>query len=229
MSKTLTSGKAQAKLESLKSKIEELNAELPLAQAREELVIGNEYLIYQGRGDERKVVAATLVAQRVDADGVTKYAFQINETGEFAANVSSRVLAKDGSEEKVRSSDKIKSIIERLQSDVEATELALEEALARESLEVNQPYRIRVGRGKTAEVVTAVLLGIGTVEKVKKQIDAEGNETVTVQNVEALNFFYGAGFDARTVLVSRSAVVFASDEDTAEAAAETTAAEADVE
>lgn len=225
MSKTLTSGKAQSKLAAIELKLEELHAELPAAQAREVLTVGEVYPIYQGRGEERTVVNATLVAQRVTAEGTTQYAFQVVDTGEFAQGTS-RIISKEPEAEgaeKLRSSDKIKQIIERLTADKEAVAQALEEALARENLEVGQPYQIKVGRGKSAEVVTAVLLGIGEVLKPTKQVQEDGTVLEDTKVIEQLNFFYGAGFDARTVLLSRSAVVFASAEDDAEAAAETAA------
>ncbi len=233
MSKVLTSGKAQAKIASIEAKLTELLGELQDAQAREVLEIGAEYPIYQGRGEERTVVKAKLLAQRVTEDGSTSYAFQVLDTGEFATGTA-RIIAKETAEgeEKLRSSDKIKKVIERLEADKEATEKALEEALARENLTVGETYRIRVGRGKTAEIVYAVLLGIGEIVKVKKLIAEDGAETAVEVPSEALNFFYGSGFDARTVLVPRGNVVFTTEAEAAEAAAEAQAdadAGADVE
>ncbi len=233
MSKVLTSGKAQAKIASIEAKLTELLGELQDAQAREVLEIGAEYPIYQGRGEERTVVKAKLLAQRVTEDGSTSYAFQVLDTGEFATGTA-RIIAKETAEgeEKLRSSDKIKKVIERLEADKEATEKALEEALARENLTVGETYRIRVGRGKTAEIVYAVLLGIGEIVKVKKLIAEDGAETAVEVPSEALNFFYGSGFDARTVLVPRGNVVFTTEAEEAEAAAEAQAdadAGADVE
>lgn len=221
MSKVLTSGKAQAKISSIETKLIELLDELQAAQAREVLEIGAEYPIYQGRGEERTVVKAKLLAQRVTEDGTTTYAFQVVDTGEFATGTA-RVIAKETAEgeEKLRSSDKIKKVIERLEADKEATEKALEEALARENLNVGETYRVRVGRGKTAEIVYAVLLGIGETVKVKKQVAEDGTETSVEVVSEALNFFYGSGFDARTVLVGRGNVVFTTEAEEAEAAAE---------
>ncbi len=229
MSKVLTSGKAQAKIASIEAKLTELLGELQDAQAREVLEIGAEYPIYQGRGEERTVVKAKLLAQRVTEDGSTSYAFQVLDTGEFATGTA-RIIAKETAEgeEKLRSSDKIKKVIERLEADKEATEKALEEALARENLTVGETYRIRVGRGKTAETVYAVLLGIGEIVKVKKLIAEDGAETAVEVPSEALNFFYGSGFDARTVLVPRGNVVFTTEAEAAEAAAEAQA-DADVE
>ena len=229
MSKVLTSGKAQAKIANIEAKLQELLAELQEAQAREVLEIGAEYPIYQGRGEERTVVKAKLLAQRVAEDGSTTYAFQVLDTGEFATGTA-RIIAKETDDGAVRSSDKIKKVIERLEADKEATEKALEEALARENLTVGETYRIRVGRGKTAETVYAVLLGIGEIVKVKKQVLEDGTETTVEVPSEALNFFYGSGFDARTVLVGRGNVVFTTEAEAAEAAAEAQAdAEADVE
>ena len=233
MSKVLTSGKAQAKIANIEAKLQELLAELQAAQAREVLEIGAEYPIYQGRGEERTVVKAKLLAQRVTEDGSTTYAFQVLDTGDFATGTA-RIIAKETDDgESARSSDKIKKVIERLQADKEATEKALEEALARENLTVGETYRIRVGRGKTADTVYAVLLGIGEIVKVKKQVQEDGTETTVEVPSEALNFFYGSGFDARTVLVGRGNVVFTTEAEAAEAAAEAQAdaadAEADVE
>lgn len=222
MAKTLTLAKASAKLAALETKIIELLDAQQAAIAREVLEVGKEYAIYQGRGEERTVVAATLIAQRVDAEGTTRYAFQINETGEFAANVTARVLAVElpEGEKKPKSSDQIKAVIDKLTADKDALEAKLEELAAAEAVEVGQNYQIKIGRGKSAEVVTAHLLGIGNITKTKKLVAEDGTESISESTVEQLNFFYGAGFDARTVLVSRSALVFNTAEDDAEAAAE---------
>lgn len=219
---SMTAAKAQAKIEALKGKLVLLGDELIAAQAREVLTIGDEYPIFQGRGEERSIHKAKLLAQRVAEDGTTHYAFQLVESGEFAQGTS-RIIAtepKEGEEgaQKVRSSDKVKTIIDRLTADLEAAEKDLEEALAREHLEVNGTYSIKVGRGKTADVVLAVLLGIGTVTRTKKQI-VDGVEKEVEVQAELLNFFYGAGFEARTVLVPRGSVVFSTAEDNAEAGA----------
>lgn len=218
--------KITSKIARLTDRQAEFAAALQAAQASEVLEVGSVYTITVGRGENKTEVEATLVAQRTNEKGVQEYRLTYGEgfDQKFVDGTSRLFGAKEG-----KSSAELASIVEKIGSDLEALEADLQAALAREALEVNGTYNIKIGRGANAVVVPAVLLGEGVEIKTKKKI-VDGVETQEDREVKVLNFFYGAGFDARTVLVSPSAVVFEqSAEDAAAAAAEADASVAGAE
>lgn len=218
--------KITAKIARLTDRQAEFSAALAAAQASEVLNIGEVYTVTVGRGENKTEVQATLVAQRTNEKGVQEYRLTYGEGFEqkFVDGTSRLFGAKEG-----KSSAELASIVEKIGNDLEALETDLQNALAREALVINSTYNIKIGRGDKAVVVPAVLLGEGVEIKTKKKI-ADGVETQEDREVKVLNFFYGAGFEARTILVSPSAVVFAqSEEDAAEAATEADASAAAAE
>lgn len=217
-----TAAKISAKLQALPEVRAKLTKQLEEARAREVLVEGQSYPIYQGRGAERTVVEAKLLKQRTNEDGGTEFLFEV--PGEFIpVRLTARGLAvedaKDAEGKKLPSSAAVAKKLASLADAEEVLEAQLAEALAREQLQIGTTYNIRVGRGDNAGVVPAVLLGEGIVEK-SKTVVVDGVETVKTTSTKQLNFFYGAGFDARTVLVTAKAVVLSTAEEDAEAAAE---------
>lgn len=223
-----TAAKISAKISAIGVAREKLGVALAAAQAAEQLVVGNTYLINQGKGEDRREVLAVLKAQRVNEKGVTEYRFQYGEGfDEKLVDGTSRLLVPaEGATGD--SSAKIQSKLDKLADDEEVLEKELEEALARETLVVGQTYTIKVGRGENAVQVLAVLLGEGIATKTKTVIK-DGVETEVSRDIKQLNFFYGEGFTARTVLVGQSAIVVSTAEDDAEAAAEVAADQAAVE
>lgn len=223
-----TAAQISAKIAALPVVRAQLQEQLEAAKAREVLVIGNKYPIYQGRGEGRTVVEATLLNQRTTEEGGTEFLFQVPD--EFVpVRLTARSLAtdeaKDENGKKLPSSAAVAKKLASLADAEEVLEAQLAEALEREQLTVGATYNIRVGRGADAQIVPAVLLGEGIVEK-SKTIVVDGVETVKTSSQKLLNFYYGQGFDARTVLLTAKAVVLSSEAEDAEAAAE---AQADAE
>lgn len=217
-----TAAQISAKIAALPVVRAQLQEQLEAAKAREVLVIGNKYPIYQGRGEGRTVVEATLLNQRTTEEGGTEFLFQV--PGEFVpVRLTARSLAtdeaKDENGKKLPSSAAVAKKLASLADAEEVLEAQLAEALEREQLTVNATYNIRVGRGADAQIVPAVLLGEGIVEK-SKTIVVDGVETVKTTSQKLLNFYYGQGFDARTVLLTAKAVVLSTEAEDAEAAAE---------
>jgi hypothetical protein len=218
--------KITSKIARLTDRQAEFAAALQAAQASEVLEVGQVYAVTVGRGENKTEVQATLVAQRTNEKGVQEYRLTYGKGFEqkFVDGTSRLFGAKEG-----KSSAELASIVEKIGSDLESLEADLQAALAREALVVNGTYNIKIGRGANALIVPAVLLGEGVEVKTKKKI-VDGVETQDDREVKVLNFFYGAGFDARTVLVSPSAVVFEqSAEDEAAATAEADASVAGAE
>lgn len=228
-----TASQISAKIALLPALREELTKKLEEAKAREVLVVGNKYPLYRGKGENRTVVEGELLKQRTNEDGGTEFLFEVADEFEpvrCTARALATDTAKDAEGKKLPSSAGIAKRLAALADAEEVLETQLLEALEREQLTVGQTYNIRVGRGDSAEVVPAVLLGEGISEK-SKTVVVDGVETIKTTSTKQLNFFYGAGFEARTILTTAKAVVLASAEDDAEAAAEATAeaAQADAE
>lgn len=223
-----TASKISAKIAAIGVTREKLVVALAAAQAAEQLQIGNSYLINQGKGEDRKEVLAVLKAQRVNEKGVTEYRFQYGEGfDEKLVDGTSRLLV-PAAGATGDSSAKVQSKLDKLADDEEVLEKELADALARETLVVGQTYTIKIGRGESATNVLAVLLGEG-VETKSKTVIVDGVEQTVTRDIKQLNFFYGEGFGARTVLVGQSAIVISTAEDEAEAAAEVAADQATVE
>lgn len=223
-----TAAQISAKIAALPAIRAQLQTQLEAAKAREVLVIGNNYPIYQGRGEGRVVVEAKLLNQRTTEEGGTEFLFQVPD--EFVpVRLTARSLAtdtaKDEEGKKFPSSAAVAKKLAGLADAEEVLEAQLAEALEREQLVINATYNIKVGRGADAKVVPAVLLG-EFVESKSKTIVVDGVETVKTTEQKLLNFFYGAGADARTVQITAKSVVLSTEAEDAEAAAE---AQADAE
>lgn len=217
-----TAAQISAKIAALPAIRVQLQAELEAAKGREVLVIGQSYPIYQGRGEGRTVVEATLLNQRTTDEGGTEFLFQVPD--EFVpVRLTARSLAtdeaKDEDGKKLPSSAAIAKKLAGLADAEEVLEAQLAEALEREQLVVNATYNIKVGRGADAKVVPAVLLG-EFVESKSKTVVVDGVETVKTTEQKLLNFFYGSGADARTVQITAKSVVLSTEAEDAEAAAE---------
>lgn len=217
-----TAAQISAKIAALPAIRVQLQAELEAAKGREVLVIGQSYPIYQGRGEGRTVVEATLLNQRTTEEGGTEFLFQVPD--EFVpVRLTARSLATDEAKgedgKKLPSSAAIAKKLAGLADAEEVLEAQLAEALEREQLVVNATYNIKVGRGADAKVVPAVLLG-EFVESKSKTVVVDGVETVKTTEQKLLNFFYGSGADARTVQITAKSVVLSTEAEDAEAAAE---------
>lgn len=194
-----SSSRIAARIESANAKVEALKLELVDAQARESFVDGQTYTIKTGKGETAALTEAVLVAHRVNEKGVTELRFTagVGFDQRFFDVTAGRVVQpvetdEEGKEIVRKSSAKIAAQIEKLGADVVALAVDLAEAEAREHLEDNATYTIRIGKPGSKVEVQAILLGQGVDEKGRKR----------------LKFFYGAGFDAEIVTLGSGAVVF---------------------
>ena len=205
-----------ARIQKLQTKMDELQAERATALATEVLENGQTYHFNYGKGETRAVLEGVLIAQGV-VDGATKYRFQVGEGMDARFfDVRAKALVVVGEEGEgeagARSSAKLNSLISKIEADIEALEAEAVEAEAREALTEGETYNIKVGRGDTAQVVPAVLMGKRTLVKTIERDDG----TTFERTQQQFKFFYGAGFDAEIVVVSGRAIVFAEPEAPAE-------------
>ena len=181
--------KVQAKIDSIRVAVEELQVQLDAALATETLNVGSTYSISIGRGDTARVVEAELLGQRVKENGATEFRFSHGEgfDARFYDLAYNRVVTdNDGV-----SSATIARNIARLETNIAnfvSGKTAVQGVL---DLENGQTYEVKVGRGDTAGVVAAVLMD--------QRYDESGNQEFA--------FFTGAGFTAEVIKCRAGRVV----------------------
>lgn len=197
------------RIEKLQTKLEELKAEREVALATEILVIGETYHFNYGKGETRQVLEGVLIAQG-EVDGATKYRFSVGE-GMNARFFDVRrtalvVVGDDGAEGEAgaRTSAKLNTLIQKVEADIEKLELEAVEAEQREAMVDGETYNIKQGKGDTARIVPAVLMGQRDLVKTITRDDGTEFERVTKQ----FKFFFGEGFDAEIVTVTARSIVF---------------------
>lgn len=216
--------KSSASVIASKSKMEArlvaAKAELAAAQSTEVFNDGQHYTVVIGSPGQKEEHQGLLLGQFENDKGVLKLRFQVGsgmdmrvlDLSTSAVKVEATpVYDAEGNEIKVRSSAVISSIIAKLERRLVSFDADLAEALARETLEVNKVYTIRVGRGDTRREIQAVLYAQAQTEQGTK-----------------LRFFAGEGFEAAFYDGTPSMVVLDSEvpEDTDEDLAAADAAEA---
>lgn len=216
--------KSSASVIASKSKMEArlvaAKAELAAAQATEVFNNGQHYTVVIGAPGQKEEHQGLLLGQFENDKGVLKLRFQVGsgmnmrvlDLSTSAVKVEATpVFDAEGKEIKVRSSAVISSIIAKIERRLASFDADLAEALARETLEVNNVYTIRVGRGDTRREIQAVLYAQAQTEQGTK-----------------LRFFAGEGFEAAFYDGTPSMVVLDSEvpEDTDEDLAAADAAEA---
>lgn len=216
--------KSSASVIASKSKMEArlvaAKAELAAAQSTEVFNNGQHYTVVIGAPGQKEEHQGLLLGQFENDKGVLKLRFQVGsgmgmrvlDLSTSAVKVEATpVYDAEGKEIKVRSSAVISSIIAKIERRLASFDADLAEALARETLEVNQVYTIRVGRGDTRREIQAVLYAQAQTEQGTK-----------------LRFFAGEGFEAAFYDGTPSMVVLDSEvpEDTDEDLAAADAAEA---
>lgn len=195
-------------------------AELAAAQSTEVFNNGQHYTVVIGAPGQKEEHQGLLLGQFENDKGVLKLRFQVGsgmdmrvlDLSTSAVKVEATpVYDAEGKEIKVRSSAVISSIISKIERRLASFDADLAEALARETLEVNKVYTIRVGRGDTRREIQAVLYAQAQTEQGTK-----------------LRFFAGEGFEAAFYDGTPSMVVLDSEvpEDTDEDLAAADAAEA---
>lgn len=216
--------KSSASVIASKSKMEArlvaAKAELAAAQSTEVFNNGQHYAVVIGAPGQKEEHQGLLLGQFENDKGVLKLRFQVGsgmgmrvlDLSTSAVKVEATpVYDAEGKEIKVRSSAVISSIIAKIERRLASFDADLAEALARETLEVNKVYTIRVGRGDTRREIQAVLYAQAQTEQGTK-----------------LRFFAGEGFEAAFYDGTPSMVVLDSEvpEDTDEDLAAADAAEA---
>ena len=216
--------KSSASVIASKSKMEArlvaAKAELAAAQSTEVFNNGQHYTVVIGAPGQKEEHQGLLLGQFENDKGVLKLRFQVGsgmdmrvlDLSTSAVKVEATpVYDAEGKEIKVRSSAVISSIIAKIERRLASFDADLAEALARETLEVNKVYTIRVGRGDTRREIQAVLYAQAQTEQGTK-----------------LRFFAGEGFEAAFYDGTPSMVVLDSEvpEDTDEDLAAADAAEA---
>lgn len=216
--------KSSASVIASKSKMEArlvaAKAELAAAQSTEVFQNGQHYAVVIGAPGQKEEHQGLLLGQFENDKGVLKLRFQVGsgmnmrvlDLSTSAVKVEATpVYDAEGKEIKVRSSAVISSIIAKIERRLASFDADLAEALARETLEVNNVYTIRVGRGDTRREIQAVLYAQAQTEQGTK-----------------LRFFAGEGFEAAFYDGTPSMVVLDSEvpEDTDEDLAAADAAEA---
>ena len=216
--------KSSASVIASKSKMEArlvaAKAELAAAQSTEVFNNGQHYAVVIGAPGQKEEHQGLLLGQFENDKGVLKLRFQVGsgmnmrvlDLSTSAVKVEATpVFDAEGKEIKVRSSAVISSIIAKIERRLASFDADLAEALARETLEVNNVYTIRVGRGDTRREIQAVLYAQAQTEQGTK-----------------LRFFAGEGFEAAFYDGTPSMVVLDSEvpEDTDEDLAAADAAEA---
>lgn len=187
--------KVQILTDKINAEIEVLRAELTAAIAGETLVVGQTYSIHIGKGDTARVIEATLMGQRVRENGSAEFRFSAGEGFDARFyDVSYGKVVLDLPEGTVTSATIAKNIA-RLETKRDGLAAKLEAQALREQLVDGQTYDLKVGKGDTADVVRAVLLGQAEDEDGTKQF----------------KFFYGQGFGAEVVTVGIRRVVLADD------------------
>ena len=177
------------------AEIAELKVQLAEASANETLNVGQKYSIHVGKGETARVIEATLIGQRQRENGSAEFRFSAGEGFDARYyDVSYNKVVLDLPEGAVTSASIAKQIT-RLETKIATIREKLEAQALREQLTDGETYEIKVGKGETAAVVRAVLLG--------QAEDEEGNKS--------FKFFYGAGFDAEVVVVGIKRVVLADD------------------
>ena len=177
------------------AEIEALKVQLAEVSAAETLNVGSVYSIHVGKGETARVIEATLIGQRTRENGSAEFRFSAGEGFDARYyDVSYGKVVIDLPEGAVTSAAIAKQIT-RLETKVANVREKLEKQALREQLTDGETYEIKVGKGETAAVVRAVLLG--------QKEDEEGNKS--------FKFFYGAGFDAEVVVVGIKRVVLADD------------------
>lgn len=177
------SAKLQALTAKLNAEIDTLKADLEAAASKEQLVVGETYSISVGKGETARVIEATLVGQRVRENGSPEFRFSAGEGFDARFyDVSYNKVAVELEEGQVPSATIAKNIV-RLENKRDGLAAKLEAQAARETLVDGETYEIKVGKGETAGVVRAVLLG--------QQDDEDGSKV--------FKFFYGSGFESTIV------------------------------
>lgn len=175
----------------VQAEIAELKVQLAEASANETLNVGQQYSIHVGKGETARVIEATLIGQRQRDNGSAEFRFSAGEGFDARYyDVSYNKVVLDLPEGAVTSASIAKQIT-RLETKIATIREKLEAQALREQLTDGETYEIKVGKGETAAVVRAVLLG--------QKEDEEGNKS--------FKFFYGAGFDAEVVVVGIKRVV----------------------
>lgn len=206
-----------ATLNKLRTKLDELKAELLDAQAREVFNVGAEYNLRVGSPANPSTAVGVLLGYFTTEKGATKLRFQIGSgmdtrivdlspaaiiVGEVApvqkfAEDGSPVVDAEGNLvfEKppvARTSGVISSVITKTEDRIIEVQADYDLALAKESLEVGKVYTIKYGRGEKAFVAQAMLYA-------QRQDPEKGTQ---------LRFFMGEGFDARFIDGTPSLVQF---------------------
>lgn len=180
----------------INAEIEVLKAQLVEATAAETLVNGNTYSIHVGKGETARVIEAVLIGQRTKENGAAEFRFSAGEGFDARFyDVSYGKVVLDLPEGTVTSAAIAKQIT-RLETKRDGLAEKLAAQALRETLVDGQAYDIKVGKGETAAVVRAVLLG--------QQEDEEGTKQ--------FKFFYGEGFGAEVVVVGIKRVVLAEEQ-----------------
>lgn len=179
------------------AEIEALKVQLAEASAAETLNVGSVYSIHVGKGETARVIEATLIGQRTRENGSAEFRFSAGEGFDARYyDVSYNKVVLDLPEGAVTSAAIAKQI-SRLENKVATVRERLEAQALREQLTDGETYEIKVGKGETAAVVRAVLLG--------QKEDEDGDKQ--------FKFFYGQGFDAEVVTVGIKRVVLADVQD----------------
>lgn len=218
----MSANKLALKVERLEAKLADLQAEQARAIAQETLEVGATYPIHTGKGESAGIVDAVLMAQRFNEEkGKMEYRFQIGDgfDAKFIVGGASKVVWPDSDpdgegEAGARSSAKLAVLITKVESDIEVAQADLNLAAQRENLEVGRSYFVKVGKGESAQLVEATLIGTGSI--FKDRLDAEG-EVIGQREIKQLKFFYGEGFDTELVVCTAARVVFPDAEEATEA------------
>lgn len=193
--------KVQLKIDTLRGNIAELQVALSAALANEQLTDGAVYSIHIGKGDTARVVEATLLGQRVKDNGAAEFRFSHGEG--FDARFYDVAYNRVVTDNEGVSSASIAKNITRIENNIE--NLLSGKVSVKGVIDIvnGGTYKVKVGRGDTADEVAAVLMD--------QRFDAEGNQEFA--------FFTGAGFDAQVIKCRAGRVVV---EDSVEDAAEDT-------
>lgn len=185
--------KVQVKIDTLRANIAELQVALAAALATEQLVDGAVYSIHIGKGETARVVEATLIGQRIKDNGAAEFRFSHGEgfDARFYDIAYNRVVTDNegvSSATITRNIARIETNIENLISGKTAVKGVLD-------LVNGGTYKVKVGRGDTADEVAAVLMD--------QRYDETGNQEFI--------FFTGAGFDAQVIKCRAGRVVVEED------------------
>ncbi len=181
--------KINQKIENLSNLLPQLRKELTQAEAAEVLNIGEEYAFEYGKGETKRAYTGRLIATgeaKSEKRSRFVYRFLVGEGLDqvFLDVTRDKIKADVELPEGVREASEIRKDITKIENQIEDLIEDRDTPVGQLELTDGQSYQIKIGKGATKRIVMAILLG--------QNIDEDGKQE--------FNFFYGAGFEARTFI-----------------------------